>query len=222
MKKCPYCKIEVGGNPSKCPLCQSRLSGEGEEMHFPAVDALKVRSFIYKLQMLIILSTVIIGLGLDFFYKVRIPGYPKLHWSLLVAMWLLAFEFFIMRQFRPDTGSARKVTLILIVMLIMLLVTAHYLDFMWLALDWVVPIVLAAMMITNFVLAMIDKRGNTMAYLLSGSLFGLLPCIIRFAAEGKMSVTWLVCSMVGTILLVAAIIFRGRAVFGEIQRRFNL
>ncbi len=184
MKKCPYCKIEVGGNPDKCPLCQSRLSGEGEEMHFPAVDALKVRSFIYKLQMLIILSTVIIGLGLDFFYKVRIPGYPKLHWSLLVAMWLLAFEFFIMRQFRPDTGSARKVTLILIVMLIMLLVTAHYLDFMWLALDGVVPIVLAAMMITNFVLAMIDKRGNTMAYLWSGSLFGLVPCIIRFAVVG--------------------------------------
>ena len=191
-------------------------------MHFPAVDALKVRSFIYKLQTLIILSTVIIGLGLDFFYKIRIPGYPKLHWSLLVAMWLLAFEFFIMRQFRPDTGSARKVTLILIVTLIMLLITAHYLDFMWLALDWVVPIVLAAMMITNFVLAMIDKQGNTMAYLLSGSFFGLLPCIIRFAAEGKMSVTWLICSMVGTILLVAAVIFRGRAVFGEIQRRFNL
>ena len=95
MKKCPYCKIEVGGNPDKCPLCQSRLSGEGGETHFPQLKALKVRSFIYKLQMLIVLSIVIVGLGFDFLHKVRIPEFPKLHWSLILAMWLLAFEFFI-------------------------------------------------------------------------------------------------------------------------------
>lgn len=222
MKKCPYCKVEIGGDPSKCPLCQSRLNGEGDVSHFPPMKALKVRSFIYKLQMFIVLSIVIVALGLDFLYKLRIPGFPLLHWSLILAMWLLATEFFIMRTFRPDTGSARKVTLIVIMMLIMLLVTAHFFKFMYLAFEWIVPIVLAAMMITNFVLAMIDKRGNTMAYLLSGLIFGLLPCCIRLFAEEKMPITWVICMMVGAILLVGAVIFKGRSVFGELQRRFNL
>ena len=45
MKKCPYCKVEVGGNPEKCPLCQSKLMGEGDRAYFPVQDTMKFRSW---------------------------------------------------------------------------------------------------------------------------------------------------------------------------------
>ena len=34
MKTCLYCKIDVGGNLKKCPLCQSKLQGESEQAYF--------------------------------------------------------------------------------------------------------------------------------------------------------------------------------------------
>ena len=222
MKKCPYCRIEVGGDAEKCPLCQSRLTGEGEEAYFPVRDTLKFRSFLYKLQTFIVLSVAIVGIGLDFLFGIRLPGFPGLHWSLILAMWLITIEFVIIRQFMPGTGSARKVTLMVFIILAMLIITAYFFDIMWLVWGWIVPIVLTAMVTANFVLAMVDKQGNAMAYLLSGLLFGLIPCIVLYFVEEKMPIAWMICMIVSVILFAGAVIFKGRSVAGEIRRRFNM
>ena len=100
MKKCPYCKIDVGGAPKVCPLCQSRLTGEDEEPYFPNRTELQFRSFIYKLQLFIAWAVMIATLGLDFLKGIRFPEFPQLHWSLLLAMWIIAVEFLIIRLFR--------------------------------------------------------------------------------------------------------------------------
>ncbi|MCR5322343.1 MAG: hypothetical protein K6E85_03610 [Lachnospiraceae bacterium] len=222
MKKCPYCKIDVGGVLEKCPLCQSRLTGESENAHFPINDTLKFRSFLYKLQVFIVWSIVIVGIGLDFLFDLRFPAFPDLHWSLILAMWLIVPEYCIIRQFRPGTGSARKVTIMVFLILAMLLITAHYFDFMWLVWGWMVPIVLTGMVTANFVLVFVDKQGNTMAYLLSGLVFGLLPCIILYFREEKMQPAWMICMIVSVILFAGIIIFKGRSVAKEIRRRFSV
>lgn len=222
MKKCPYCKIDVGGVLEKCPLCQSRLTGESENAHFPINDTLKFRSFLYKLHVFIVWSIVIVGIGLDFLFDLRFPAFPDLHWSLILAMWLIVPEYCIIRQFRPGTGSARKVTIMVFLILAMLLITAHYFDFMWLVWGWMVPIVLTGMVTANFVLVFVDKQGNTMAYLLSGLVFGLLPCIILYFREEKMQPAWMICMIVSVILFAGIIIFKGRSVAKEIRRRFSV
>ena len=28
MKHCPYCKVDIGGDPKKCPLCQSKCKSQ--------------------------------------------------------------------------------------------------------------------------------------------------------------------------------------------------
>ena len=222
MKKCPYCKIEVGGVLEKCPLCQSRLNGESEDVHFPVHDTLKLRSMLHKIQAFVILSVVIVGFGLDFLFGLRIPRFENLHWSLILAMWLITIEYAIVRRFRTGTGSARKVTMMVFVFLIMLLITAHYFDFIWLAWGWMVPIVLTAMVTADFVLVLIEKQGNAMAYLLSGLVFGLLPSIILYFREEKMQPAWMICMIVSVLLFTAVVVFKGRSVAKEIRRRFNL
>ena len=99
MRKCPYCKIEVGGDLVKCPICQSKLMGEAEEPYFPKQTQQQRRSLYYKVQLLVVCVLVIAGLSADFLFHIMIPAYPTLHWSLLFTMWLVAFEFLIMRQF---------------------------------------------------------------------------------------------------------------------------
>ena len=222
MKKCPYCKIEVGGDLIKCPLCQSKLMGEGERVYFPRLETQQKRSLFYKFQLLTVWIILIVGLGLDFMMTIRLPGFPDLHWSLILAMWIVVVEFGIMRQFRPGTGSARKVTLMVLIILCMLGVTAYFFGFLDVILDLVVPIVLTGTIIANFVRSMIDKNGNTMAYLLTGFLLGVIPSIILFFTKEKMPMAWIICLIMSVILLVGAVIFKGKSVAAEIQRRLNL
>lgn len=222
MKKCPYCKIEVGGNPVKCPLCQSRLTGDGEEPYFPEHNALQFRSLVYKIQMFIAWTVIIAGLGLDLLLGIRFPGFPDLHWSLLLALWLVAIEFVIVKQFRPGTGSARKVTMMVFVTLILLLITSHYFGIMWLTRDWIVPCVIAGTVIANFVLTMLDKQGNAMAYLLTALVFGVIPFWYMYLKYRPLPMTWTICLMISIILIAGAIIFKGRSLRREFQRRFHM
>jgi hypothetical protein len=223
MKHCPYCKVDIGGDPGKCPLCQSKLSGEGEILYFPHVkEAYKKQSLFYKIQLFCVWVVLIVALGLDLVMKLRLPGYPDLHWSLLLAMWLIVVEFGIMRRFKPGRGSAGKVTAIVLITLICLVVTASYLDFFELALNWIVPIVLTGMIVAVFVLAMVDKHNNNMTYLLTGLAIGVIPSLSYFLAYRTLTLTWAISLLVSIVLLVSVIIFKGKTVAAELQRRFNI
>ena len=222
MRNCPYCKVAVEGDLVKCPLCQSKLSGAGGAPYYPKFEAQKKRSLFYKLQLAIVWGLLIVGLGLDLLVGLRIPGFPDLHWSLLLSMWLIGFEFGIMRQFKPGTGSAGKVTMMALITIAMWCVTAHFFGLMDITIDLVVPSALAAMIIANFVLALIDKKGNTMSYLLSGLLIGVVPSVICYFVKDQMPLAWAVCLMVSVGLFAASVIFKGRAVAAELQRRFHI
>ena len=222
MRKCPYCKIDIEGDLVKCPLCQSKLMGTEEKPVYPKLEAQKKRSMLYKMQLFIAWVALIVGVGLDFTVKLRLPGHPDLHWSLLLAMWLFVIEFFIIRQFKPGTGPAGKMTKTVVATVVMWCITAHYLGLEEVTLDLVVPSVLAATGIANFVLALIDKHGNTMAYLLSGLLLSLIPSLIEFFVRDSMPLAWAVCLMISIILFAGAVIFRGKAVAAELQRRFHV
>ncbi len=222
MRRCPYCNVGIEGDLVKCPLCQSKMTGTAEAPCYPEFEAQKKRSLFYKIQLLLVWVFLIVGIGLDFMVGLRLPGYPDLHWSLLLAMWLMGIEFGIMRQFKPDTGSAGKVTTMVLITIAMWCVTAHYLGFMKITVNLVVPSALAATIIANFVLALIDKNGNTMSYLLTGLFMGVVPSLIIFFVGSKMPLAWAVCLMVSVILFAGAVIFRGRAVAEEFRRRFHL
>ena len=222
MRRCPYCKVGIAGDLAKCPLCQSKLTGTAEEPCYPKFEAQKKQSLYYKLQLAIVWGLLIVGVGLDFLVRLRLPGYPDLHWSLIWAMWLIGFEFGIMRQFKPGTGSAGKVTMMVLITIVMLCVTAYFFGFLKITIDLVVPIALAATITANFVLALIDKNGNTMVYLISGLFMGFVPGVICYFVSDKMPIAWAVCLMVSVILFAGAVIFRGRAVADEFQRRFHL
>ena len=224
MKNCPYCKIEVGGDLKKCPLCQSKLNGEGERQYFPKQTTLKLQSFFYKIQLFIVWATIILSLGIDFLFHVNIPPIRDIHWSLLIMMWLIVFEFGIIRLFKRGLSSSRIVTLFVFIVMFMLGITAYYIgrpcfEFV---VEWIFPVVIMGTLVANFVFAMIDKYGNAMVYLLTNLVVGILPYIVFYFVGKDCPVAWIVCLLVSVILFIGAIIFKGRAVVNEIQRRLNV
>ncbi len=222
MKTCAYCKIEVGGNLKKCPFCQSTLSGEGERDYFPATNILKIGSFFYRLQLFIVLSLVIICLGMDFMLHMQLLF--DFHWSLLVTMWALVFEFVILRIFKKGWGTSRTFTMFCLILLVLALFTIYYVDrsqvrFM---LYWVVPVVLMVTQLVNFIFTMLDKSGNAMIYLLCNLLVGIIPYLVCRFSGRDCPVAWIICLLASTVMLIGTIIFKGRAVGSELERRLNL
>ena len=109
-----------------------------------------------------------------------------------------------------------------LITIVMWCVTAYFFGLMKITVDLVVPIVLAATITANFVLALLDKNGNTMSYLLTALLMGIVPSVICIFVSEKMPIAWAICLMVSVILFAGAVIFRGRAVAAELQRRFHV
>ena len=222
MKNCPYCKIEVGGDLKKCPFCQSKLVGEAEERYFPTQTILKIQSFFYKLQLFLVWVAIIALVGLDFFFGVKLYQSCNFHWSLLFVMWLLAFEMSIIRLFKKGMNAARVLSISAVSIMIMLGITAYYIGFFKIFVYWVLPNAVMATMIANFIFAMIDKSGNAMGYLLTNLLMGVLPYIAFYLMQKNSPLEWIICLLVSIALLIGAIIFRGREVVNEIQRRLSV
>ena len=222
MMNCPYCKIEVGGDLKKCPFCQSKLNGEPERAYFPTQITLKIQSFFYKLQLFLVWTAIISSLGLDFLFHVKLYPGMNYHWSMLVFMWLAVVEFGIIRLFKRGMSSSRIMTIIVFITIVMTSITAYYFGYLRFMLETVVPVVLMCTMIANFVLAMIDKNGNSMVYLLSNLVVGILPYVVLYFLKKSCPPVWIVSLLISVIVFVGAIIFKGREVISEIQRRLNM
>ena len=51
MRRCPYCRVGIAGDLSKCPLCQSKLTGTGEDRSYPKLEAQKKRASTHKIKL---------------------------------------------------------------------------------------------------------------------------------------------------------------------------
>jgi H+/Cl- antiporter ClcA len=219
MKTCPFCKIEVGGNPIHCPFCQNTLIGEVEVPYWPTQTTLKKQSVLYKIQLCLLLSFMVFFLALDFLLGV---GNSRIHWSLLLSLWLLSFEFGLIRLFKKSYSPSRILTLFVLILTALILITGYFTGYWHMAAGILVPILCIGTLIANFVLALVDKVGNAMVYLLSNILFGVLPYLVLFVMRRDIPVAWIVCLITSVIILINSCILRGRQVLSELQRRFNM
>lgn len=220
MKKCKYCKIEVGSDVKKCPFCQSKLAGEDEERYFPRPTSLKITSFFYKLQMFIVCAIIVGSLGVEFILNIHpIKG---MYASVILAVWLLAFEFVIIKLFKNRNNPSRIVTLFALVFSLLLFASSYYIGHYKIIGYVVIPIIVMGTLIGNFVLSMSDKQSNGLVYLLFNVLAGTVPYVIIYTAGKKISFWWAISLLLSVILFIGTVIFKGRKVFSEIQKRLNM
>ncbi len=220
MKTCQYCKIEVGGTSTKCPFCQSGLNGTDDAEFWPKPNTLHAQSILYKLQLFIVLSLMVVGLSCDFLFEI---GHGH-HWSLLLAMWLLAVEFGILRLFKRNYSPARILTLFVFTVAVLLTVTSYFLGtFFWtITTEYIIPVMIIGTMICNFIFTLVDDISNAMIYLLCNIVIGIIPYIVMLVMKANISILWIICLIVSVITFLGACIFRGRSVIGELQKRFNM
>ncbi len=217
MKTCMNCNIKIGGRTDTCPLCQNSLSGEATENNWPTPTRLKTQAFLYKLQLFVVLAVIVVGLSLDFLLNLN----NGKHYSLIFSLWFIVFEWDLSSNIKKLFVPSRVVSISILHICILLLITGNFFDFFDIMAFMVVPILIGAALLANTALSMTDTSDNAMIYLLENILLIFIVYAVLKAKHIDTGLVWTICLMLGLVSLIAVIIFKGRKVSSEIQRRMN-
>lgn len=219
MKICPGCNIQIDGSRNTCPFCQNALTGEASESNWPPVTKFKHQALMYKIQLFVVLVLIVISLFLDFMLKLN----NGIHYSLLIAGWGISSQVMVRHFIKHHTFAAKIVAICAVFACILAGLTAYYLDsrLFILIFYYITPGVIGATIIASFVLTLVDKRGNSLIYLLVMIVVGVLPYIALEIGHDEHDLFWSICMIISIIATLAIVIFRGKNVLSELQKRFN-
>lgn len=227
MNTCPHCHIKVGGDSTYCPLCQNRLPGPAEAAYFPATaPRIHRASLLYKIIAFLLSAMVVVAGAFDF---LLLDDTPHRHFSLLLAVWFLAALRVLRSVLRRRYNGPRQIFNLLLLVSALLVFTDWFNGYTGYSLDLVVPILCCVALGCNFVFAFLRSRftANALVYLLMNIGIGLLPYILLFLRldGGKLdahSIPWVICLILSIITFLGLVIFRGRALKSEIEKRLHL
>lgn len=223
MKKCNGCKIEFDGSRENCPFCNNPLSGDPSEFNWPPMDKIKSRALLYKLQLFIAMVCIAVSLALDFLLDLN-RGF---HYSLIILGWVVTIELLVKYFTSHHVFAAKVVTFSVVIGCFLFTLTALYINqyvpgFFHPVFFIAVPSVVGATIIANFFLAFFDKRGNSLVYLLCTIVLGIIPYIVLKIVLKELLLTWVICVMISVVAALGIVVFKGKAVKSEFQKRFNI
>ncbi len=207
----------IGGNTDTCPLCQNMLSGEASPDNWPSPRRLRVKAFAYKLQLFIVLALTTIALSLDFLLDLN----NGKHYSLLLALWLILFEMDLSGNMKRPFVVSRTVSISTFHLCILLLVTGWFLGFLPVSAYIITPSLLCASLAANLVFTMTDTTENALVYLLGNILLVIIAYAVLKLKYPEPGLLWTICLMLGFVAIIGTVIFKGRKVSDEIQKRMN-
>lgn len=215
MKYCPYCKIEVGGDPETCPLCQNQLTGTPTEKFWPTPKPPRQNSKGYKVQLFIAWAVAI----LIFFFDLWVDKQPGISWSIIAIIWIAVAEWTIRSVMLIHHNAAGVFTRIALSGIIVLIVSSLWFP----VLLAVIPIPLICILGLNFFITLLDRNNDGMINFISAFATGLISWIVVIVFfKSELTVLWKVCLMVSCITLVGTLVFKGKTLFSEMKKRFSL
>lgn len=226
MKNCPSCQIQVGEPFEYCPLCQNSLEQlsqsdniQSEQYpYYPGYTKVKVISMFFRVQLFVVISICIIVAAIDYMFE----GNIGIHWSFIMIVWAIAAEIVIAPLFRRRTIPASYVTNIALIVTVAALITAKYLNGLFVCTYYQIPIVILMTLVFNFIYALVDNEGNALIFAICNVLVGVIPPTIMLAVYGTAPVMWKICFIVSVISLVGLLVFKGTKVITEVQKRLNI
>lgn len=219
MKQCLSCNISVGGNAETCPLCQNAL--EGDEVtagNWPSMSKLKKQAFFYKLQLFIVLALCVVSLSMDFLLDLN----DGRHWSLVLTFAAVVIEIMLKRFLKNSVVVAKIITISVTNAAVILLVAGWFFDFIPIVIFIIIPILLGASLIANLVFSLVDKSGNALVYLLANIFFGTVMYIGLAIGRLNRTLPWTICLMISAVTFLGIVIFKGKKVVHEVQKRMNI
>lgn len=226
MKNCPHCKINVGGNISRCPLCQNSLSGEGEKDYLPKLKLNTKRYKAFRIVVFSVLAVCLINLALDFvFFTFDHPS-----WSPIVLAWLLGSGWLLENIIKKHYNLLKILFVSVITVCLLLLFTESFISLAWdvpylfITMKWCIPILLSGNIVANFVLSFVDKHftEHSLIFMFQNIMGGIIPWfVILIVMGGLPPIAWSVCLVINCLAFMGLMVFNTHAAIEEFKRRFH-
>ena len=220
MKICPNCKIHVGGDPAYCPLCQSQLLGEGEPPRYPRVEPeLRRFSLAYKIVAFVLLTAAVVCVAIDLLG----PDTP-VHWSIPVVLGVVGVLVLLRAMMRRRRNAPKLLFQTLVLVSVVLVLCDWATGWHRFSVDYAVPILCTTALVLNSIFAYINRHftENGLVYLLLNIVVGALPYLAFFLSPEEAPLAWTICLIVSIITCLSLIIFKGRDLWTELQKRLHL
>lgn len=201
MKTCPHCHIQVGGSAQYCPLCQNPLVGTPEPDRYPkVVPPARQTSLFYRIAAFVLLGAAVIC---------GVVGVLMLLRALL----------------RQGRNAPKLLFQILIGTSLIVTFADYYAGWNGIAIDAIVPILCSVTLVLNFIFAFVNRRftENGLVYLLLNIVVGVVPYIgltLRHSVRPPMA--WVICLVISMITFLGLVIFKGRSLLAEFEKRLHL
>lgn len=217
MRKCPQCQVEVRGDWSVCPLCQTPLSSQKDlnPSSFPDVPLKYDKQHIARWLVLLSFLIIFITLGLGLMWQGRIQWLQAALFGV-VTMWLVVL--IIIRKRRNLAKS-------LLYLLVILSLLCLYLDYLigwtgW-STTYAVPLICIATFIGMFVSSWLMRMqtADYILYLATAALLGLVPVLfLIFDWVITPIPAWLTIAL-NSFLLLLILVLKGPEIWREIKKR---
>lgn len=219
MKFCEKCRISVRGNREFCPLCQSRLTGEGGPEPFPAVKT------IYR-QYQLFFKWLVFGTSAAAVTCVAVNlMLPETGvWSLFALLGLGCFWLIMYLAIRRKGGISRYIANQASIVAAGSVVWDAVIGWRGWSLDYVMPITFTVAMLAITVVARVLRSAASeyVASLVLIGFGGLIPLIFYFTGALHIEIPSLICVACSLILFVGLLVFEGGAMKYELSKRFHV
>lgn len=222
MRYCDKCRVEVRGSQQFCPLCQHELqvkdASESEDIYPSHIEKRFNNHMLLKFFGFIGLSASILAV----FFNIILPS--ETMWSLIVVAVTACLWVSLAMAIKKHKSILKYLwQQMMIITLLTICIDALTGQHGW-AISFVLPIILTIAMVVMYLLSKILhlQVGDYMIYLLLDALFGVIPLILVNTQELISDIPSLICILTSIISVVGLVIFEGKNIISELNRRLHI
>lgn len=218
MKYCEKCHVYVKGG-SICPLCQTRLPGEGEPSLYPHISR-KISGMNLAFRILLLISIAGGSACLALNRMLPESGF----WSLYVILGILSFWIIFPLFCRHRGRVPRLIAEQSVVLLLLIIFWDGITGWRGWSVSMVWPVLLLCALTCSFIYAKARKLSPeeyAVCHLLE-AILSVIPSLLFIGGAFSEGIPSLIAGAVGFAMLAALFLFDGRVLRQELSRRFHI
>lgn len=216
---CPSCGVSVTGDKRCCPLCHGKLTGEPSKDVFPAnVTPHYSSNFLIKLISTAALSAIAVCLITNYLFPSAVM------WSLFAAAGIVCAWITLTVGIKYRSYIIKNITWQLFIVTILAFIWDWFTGKHGWSLDFILPCTCMAAMASMYILSIAMKLSSDqyIVCLALDCIYGFIPLFFILTDRLTYVIPSAVCVIASFISIVALIIFQGRDMKKELQKKFHI
>lgn len=221
MKYCSNCKVYIRQDKEKCVLCENVLDKEktkNNQKIFPKIPPFYESNLALRILIFISIVAVVVSFAIDMIFP------SSINWPILLLFGLLSIWFGLIMVVQKRYHIPKKIIWQVFIVSILSIFWDFETGWRGWSIDYVIPTICVSAMIIMYVTAKIMKLSirDYITYAFIDGLFGIVP--VLFILFDVVNVVYPSIISIGfsLISLSAIIIFQGKEIKEEINKRMHI